>query len=57
LWYFVANQKASLAELPMKAMFAGFAAAIVIAIGAHFVLDTVQKTTAERYSVASSVRL
>ncbi|MCZ8311069.1 MAG: hypothetical protein ACK5U4_07875 [Rhodospirillales bacterium] len=41
----------------MKAMFAGFAAAIVIAIGAHFVLDSVQTSTADRYSVASSVRL
>lgn len=41
----------------MKAMFIGFAAAIVIAIGSHFVLDNVQTSTADRYSVASSVRL
>jgi hypothetical protein len=41
----------------MKAMFLGFAVAIAMAIGAHFVLDTVQQSTAERYSAPTSVRL
>jgi hypothetical protein len=44
-------------RVAMKAMFAGFAVAIVIAIGAHFVLDSVQTSTADRYSVPTSVRL
>jgi hypothetical protein len=41
----------------MKPMFLGFAAAIVLAIGAHFVLDSIQTSTAERYSAPVSVRL
>jgi hypothetical protein len=42
----------------MKAMFLGFAVAIVMAVGAHFVLDrTAQQSTADRYSSPSSVRL
>ena len=40
----------------MKAMFLGFTAAIVIAVGAAVVLGAVQQTTAERYA-ASSVRM
>jgi hypothetical protein len=44
-------------RVAMKAMFAGFAVAIVIAIGAHFVLDSVQTSTADRYSAPTSVRL
>ena len=37
----------------MKAMFFGFAAAIVIAIGASVVLGSLQHTTAETYSTAA----
>lgn len=37
----------------MKAMFFGFAAAIVIAIGASVVLGTLQHTTADTYSTAA----
>lgn len=37
----------------MKAMFFGFAAAIVIAIGASVVLGNLQHTTAETYSTAA----
>ncbi|WP_431860365.1 hypothetical protein [Azospirillum sp.] len=37
----------------MKAMFFGFAAAIVIAVGASAVLGTMQHTTAEVYSTAA----
>lgn len=37
----------------MKAMFFGFAAAIVIAFGASAVLSSLQHTTAETYSTAA----
>ena len=37
----------------MKAMFLGFAAAVVIAVGAAAVLDRMQHTTAEVYSTAA----
>ena len=37
----------------MKAMFLGFAAAIVIAVGASAVLGSMQHTTAEIYSTAA----
>ncbi|HYG87584.1 MAG TPA: hypothetical protein VD978_15100 [Azospirillum sp.] len=37
----------------MKAMFLGFTAAILIAIGASVVLDSMQHTIAERYSTAA----
>ena len=41
----------------MKAMFLGFAVAIVMAVGAHFVLGTVQQSTSDRYAVQTNVRL
>jgi hypothetical protein len=41
----------------MKAMFLGFAAALVLAIGAHFALGTIQTSTADRNSAPVSVRL
>ncbi len=41
----------------MKAMILGFAAALVLAIGAHFVLDSMQMSTAERFAAPTSVRL
>ena len=37
----------------MKAMFAGFAAAVVIAVGASFALSAMQHTTAETYSTVA----
>ena len=37
----------------MKAMFLGFAAAIVIAVGASMVLGSMQHTTAETYSTVA----
>lgn len=37
----------------MKAMFFGFAAAIVIAVGASVVLGTMQRSTADTYSTAA----
>lgn len=40
----------------MKAMLLGFAAAVVIALGTAAVLNSVDHSTAERYS-SSSVRL
>lgn len=41
----------------MNSMFLGFAVAIVLAIGAHFVLGSVQSSTAERFAAPVSVRL
>jgi hypothetical protein len=41
----------------MKNIILGIAATLIIAIGASFVLDSVQKPASERYSVATSVRL
>lgn len=41
----------------MKPMFLGFAVAIVLAVGAHFVLGSIQSSTAERYAAPVSVRL
>ena len=37
----------------MKAMFLGFAAAVVIAVGAAAALDSMQHTTAEVYSTVA----
>ena len=41
----------------MNSMILGFAVAIVLAIGAHFVLGSIQMSTAERYAAPVSVRL
>jgi len=41
----------------MQSMFLGFAVAIVLAIGAHFALGSMQSSTAERYAAPVSVRL
>ncbi|MCZ8124756.1 MAG: hypothetical protein ACKOEE_15550 [Tagaea sp.] len=41
----------------MKAMFLGFAVAVVMAIGAHFVLGAFQQSTSDRYAVQTNVRL
>jgi hypothetical protein len=41
----------------MKAALAGIAATIVIAIGAYFVLGSLQEPAAQRYAASSSVRL
>ena len=41
----------------MKAMILGFATALVLAIGAHFALNSMQTTTAERFAAPVSVRL
>ncbi|MGQ0662548.1 MAG: hypothetical protein ACT4P2_02970 [Pseudomonadota bacterium] len=41
----------------MKAMFLGFAGAIVIALAAFLWLDSAQMTTADRYTPTASVRL
>jgi hypothetical protein len=44
-------------ETEMKAMILGFAAALVLAIGTHFVLGSMQVATAERFAAPVSVRL
>ncbi len=41
----------------MKTIIFGILATIIIAIGASFVLDSMQKPASERFSVADSVRL
>lgn len=41
----------------MKSMMLGFAAAIVLAVGAHFILGSVQTSTADRFAAPVSVRL
>ena len=41
----------------MKSMFLGFAVALIVAIGAHFFLGSMQMTAAERYAAPVSVRL
>jgi hypothetical protein len=41
----------------MKVIIIGIAATIILAYGASFVLDTVQKPVSERYTAADSVRL
>jgi hypothetical protein len=41
----------------MNSMLLGFAVAIILAIGAHFALGTIQTSTADRYAAPVSVRL
>ena len=41
----------------MQSMMLGFAVAIILAVGAHFVLGSIQTSTADRYAAPVSVRL
>lgn len=41
----------------MRAALAGIAAAIIIAVGAYFVLGNLQQPAAERFAATDSVRL
>jgi hypothetical protein len=41
----------------MQSMILGFAVAIVLAVGAHFALGTIQTSTEVRYAAPVSVRL
>jgi uncharacterized protein YxeA len=41
----------------MKAALAGIAATVVIAIGAYFVLDSLQLDAAQKFAASQSVRL
>jgi hypothetical protein len=41
----------------MQSMILGFAVAIVLAVGVHFALGTIQTSAADRYAAPVSVRL